>query len=403
MIISGLAAENFERWVELSARVRPDRGRSVRIWFRFSAEVGMIPPLGDPFLAGLLVPCMWSGEELRIEGPVSRRLLESVPRIQELLGGWYPELGRITVTASEVTGAADSGPRPSTGAFFSGGVDSVYTLVKHRSSVDRLILVHGFENPVDDHRRLEVTRQAILPTVEMLDTRLLIAHTNLRRRADPMTTVSGREYPRSFFGFLYQGSILAAVGLCLQQNLGRILVPASFTHRTMQPYGSHPSLDPLWSTERTEFVHDGCEASRLEKVERIVREVPRAARSLQVCETAFGGEVNCCACEKCLRTMLALRLCGVLDQAVTFPRSLSLRAVRRLPFPLMRRQEYAELLEVSERSGDTDVAEAVAHVLSKRPGRVGPLPRVRRVLSRGPGSLWPRLRHALRTGRLRRW
>ena len=60
------------------------------------------------------------------------------------------------------------------------------------------------------------------------------------------------------------GGFLASVGLCLQKVFREVLIAASDTYGQLVPWGSHPHVDPLWSTESLAFVHDGCEATRLE-------------------------------------------------------------------------------------------------------------------------------------------
>jgi hypothetical protein len=44
----------------------------------------------------------------------------------------------------------------------------------------------------------------------------------------------------------------AAVALELQGRLSKVHVPATYDVSTLQPWGSHPYLDPLWSTTATE-------------------------------------------------------------------------------------------------------------------------------------------------------
>ena len=368
MIISNIISRSREEVSELSADVRLDTApaHAFRAWFRFPSEIGPLPTCGDPFLAGFLIPCMYAGENLHIEAPVSRRLLESVPVVQKLICGWYPEFFQVPVTSIDSHEGIKWQGSPETATFFSGGVDSVYSLLKHQTGINRLILVHGFENPVQHKGFLETTRKAILPTVRGFDKRMLEVHTNLRGIADQSVTPWGREYNGRFFGFCYQGSILAAVGLCLQNSLDRVFVPASYTHNTLTPYGSHPSLDPLWSTENLNFVHDGCEAGRFEKVKKITAEASFAANSLQVCEFNLPGEPNCCRCDKCLKTMLALRLCGVLGQSRTFQRPLNLRRVRQMPYPKRWQNDYQELLSEARKLPDYEVADALSVVLRER-------------------------------------
>jgi hypothetical protein len=85
----------------------------------------------------------------------------------------------------------------------------------------------------------------------------------------------------------------------------------------MEPHGSHPLLDPLFRTEEMELVHDGGEADRDEKVERIASH-ESVAKHLRVCWRNTDGAYNCGRCEKCLRTMLSLLAVGALDRCATF-------------------------------------------------------------------------------------
>ena len=87
---------------------------------------------------------------------------------------------------------------------------------------------------------------------------LIEVETNLREVTDPDETWS-----------LADGIGTAAVAPLLQQQLQRLHVPASFAYADLAPYGTHPLLDPLWSTEAIELVHDGCELVRAEKVAAI--------------------------------------------------------------------------------------------------------------------------------------
>ncbi len=56
---------------------------------------------------------------------------------------------------------------------------------------------------------------------------------------------------------LTHGAALATAGLALSGSLSRLYIAASFQPTSLPPWGSHPDLDPLFSTERIEFVRDG--------------------------------------------------------------------------------------------------------------------------------------------------
>jgi hypothetical protein len=87
-------------------------------------------------------------------------------------------------------------------------------------------------------------------------------------------------------------------------------------------------LDPLWSTSKMRFVHDGGELSRWEKTELVAAHQP-ALDSLFVCFA--GGHQNCGRCHKCLLTMTALEGVGALGRCTRFDAPLQPAAIDRLP------------------------------------------------------------------------
>ena len=99
---------------------------------------------------------------------------------------------------------------------------------------------------------------------------------------------------------------------------GRVYVPATETYTTIRPLGSHPLVDPLWSSERVELVHDGATATRLDKL-RVVDTVPVARETLHVCVSKDSDEFNCGRCWKCVLTMVGIRVLGLDERFPTLP------------------------------------------------------------------------------------
>jgi len=94
------------------------------------------------------------------------------------------------------------------------------------------------------------------------------------------------------------------------------------------PWGSDPRIDHLLSTDDLEVVHDGASATRIAKTAAIAPWTETRGL-LRVCSPRPDGRlVNCCQCEKCLRTMVALDMLGELDHHTTFPLPIERRAVR---------------------------------------------------------------------------
>src|SRR5713226_905655 len=85
---------------------------------------------GNPWLAAYLPLAMTLGEPLRISAPVDRTLFEGMQQALEIWHSWYPDLPIVPIEA-EVTDAPAPEEGGRTAAFFSGGVDSFFTLLSN--------------------------------------------------------------------------------------------------------------------------------------------------------------------------------------------------------------------------------------------------------------------------------
>ncbi len=329
-------------------------GQRHEVWYRVAE--GPVASGAETFLAAALVPAMKLGADLRIPGRVSPRLLSAIPKIQDILHTWYYPYLQKTAVAVEAQQPHPSILSGDVGCFFSGGVDSFYTLLKHREEITKLIFVHGFDIRLDDGL-LRAKVSGVLRTVASEFQKPLIeVETNLRTFSE---TYAGWE--------LYHGCALATVALLLSPQFRKVYIPASYSYSQLHPWGSHPLLDPLWSTDETEIVHDGCEALRIEKVARIST-CNVALRWLRSCWENPGGVYNCGRCRKCLLTMVLLRAVGALERCATFEGSLDLKAVSRLP-PLNMPSNTINppTLEILERLGkDPALAQALRDCLNQR-------------------------------------
>ncbi len=308
--------------VALVGRVeRPGVAQVSELFFRFPADCAPLVGLsGDPFLATLLVPAMVAGVALEIHAPVSERLLRRTVQIQDLLTAWYPKLHRIEVMAPMGTEASRWFPESrGIGAFFSGGIDSGYTLLKNHlgwpsvsGPITHLIFGKGFDARLADAQGLDESEVQLRALAAQYGRTLVVVETNLRDVLDAP------------WGEMYHGAALAAVAHCLAPGLHTVLVPGSYTYGELAvPWGSHPWLDELWSTESVHLIHDGAETSRIGKLATLLQYQPALVDRLRVCfEDAHGSPRNCGRCLKCLRVMVLLRALGHLGKTPSFPAEL---------------------------------------------------------------------------------
>ena len=250
---------------------------------------------------------------------MSSRLLDRLDRIQDIVQGFSGgTLARIPVEATPADPSAEVVRGPGTGSFHSCGVDSLYTLVQHREELTHVVFMQGFGPYEIDSPRGVARREH--------------ARTLARAWGEQMVEVGldVHDVAVQFAPwYLAHGLVLASVGLTLQDAVRKLYVPAGQSHRDLFPLLTHPLLDPLWSTETLEVVHDGCEATRFEKIQ-VLRHDEIALDHLAVCNKPW-AVVNCGGCEKCLRTMTNLHLAGALERTSTLPDTVSPRAVAGVP------------------------------------------------------------------------
>jgi hypothetical protein len=338
-----------------------------------------LPDRYEPFLVAAIPMAMRRGAALSVPEPVSARLLDALPTVQRILNAWDEELRIVDVHAPREAVKLD-GERGAA-SFFSGGVDSFYTVLRNLEALDTLVHVHGFDISAENRPICDRMSRSINAAAAELGRPLIEVETNLRRTSD-----------RFCKWWLYHGAFLASVALLLAPAFRRVLVPASYSYRELIRRGSHALLDPLWSTEAVEIVHEGA-VRRVEKLEAIsASEV--AMRRLHVCWDE-DADYNCGRCGKCLRTMAGLRIVGGLDRCQTLPHRVPLRALSRIP---VRTENdltvFRGSLQAAEaRNADPELIRALRRLVRRGSLYMTLKPRGRGNVARG----WARV------GRVERW
>ena len=350
-------------------------GLTHTVWYQ--ADLGNQEPRIEPFVPIAILSGMRTRRRVVAEMPASARLLRQLPRIQQIFHGWAPDLGVVPVEAAS-RGGSERSDGGGVASLFSGGVDSFYTALKHRGELDALVFVHGFSGRLEDPGLRKKASLGAHSAARRLGLALLEVETN------------AKDFVSAHVPWhQYHGALLAGVALFLSPSFRKVYVPGSLSYDSSFPYGSHPSVDPLWSTEEMELIYDGYESNRFEKVAFIAKdERPRAF--LRVCGNLADRNYNCGWCEKCLRTMVALEIVGVLASCPTFP-PLDLRRVAALnPSSPQTWDLWEQNLRAAEQLGcDRTLVDVLRLVVERRDHRRESWTRsvVRSHLSRGPDSV----------------
>lgn len=310
ILVDVLKSQPANGVVRVTGTVQYDDGILEEYWFELPDSYTPASS-GNPWLAILLPLAATVGEDLHIPLAVDPELLRGAESVLRLWAFWRKEMHLVNITIGSLE--AQPFTERTTASFFSAGVDSTFTVLR-RPDVKNWITVQGFDMPITKNEAFKHHCERLSAIAGHYQASFIPVRTNIRE-----TRWKKTHWELSGFG-----PALAAVALMFENHFHEVLLPASCDYSALDPWGSHPLSDPLFSTVNTKIVHEGTAYSRTEKIEYLSRD-RRALNELHVCfrgEDANGQDnKNCCRCEKCYRTMIALDLFGKLDDAVLFDRS----------------------------------------------------------------------------------
>ncbi len=328
MKIENLRKENNADRVRIIAKViweNCDR-QSQDVYFETTSEFGDALFLNpNSFLLACALPAMRYGEKrIALDASISPEIKDGLINSMKCLINWQVKKRQIIeIEAPLETEVLFTDKPPRAGALFSGGIDAL-AMVRdnhlnfasdHPRYIKDGILVYGVlqgENEFEPNFQNVIN--AVSAMAEDAGIKLIQVYTNAYahfRDLDP---------DFSFWRFEYHGSFLAAIAHAFATRLSVASIASTYDFANLEPWGSHPLLDPLYSTTSLQIRHENAALSRLEKTQ-LVGEWDIALKHLRVCnekESYSEGNYNCGNCEKCVRTMTAFLSLGLLEQISTF-------------------------------------------------------------------------------------
>jgi hypothetical protein len=287
-----------------------------------------------------LIPALCSGVTLQVDGELDPVFHENLSVVQDLFACWLSSAAKVDVgpVRAAQTGRPDSSRRA---LFFSGGVDSMFSLLRHRDKITDLIYVHGYDVALGDADLRQSVSAYMGEVARVFGVNLIEIETNLRGLLD--------QHALWLYG---HGPALASVGHLFNDQFSHFYISSTYDYRKLLPCGTHPMLDPRWSSTSVKFLHDGAEVSRVAKVMAIA-ESSDARRLLRVCWVAPHAEMlNCCRCEKCIRTMVALKALNRLQENEAFKMPFAASQVRTVELNDVIRDLWQENYDLLTRTGN---------------------------------------------------
>jgi hypothetical protein len=325
-----------------------------RVSFRSDTPV---VPAADGTLAAALMPAMSRRGPLRLETPVSARILRNQREFQAIQRLWSSRWPNEAHPLREIEVSAPSrvaeGPRERgrVATFFSGGVDSWAAILANPEVTD-LIFVRGLDLVPGwpQHEKLaDEVESRLRATAPRLGLPLHVVTTDIRTFSDPLLRWES-----------FCPSVQSAIALFFEPLFERVLIASDSDYGRQAQVGASWQIDHLWSSEGLTVEDWGGRFGRVERIRQIA-DHPLVQETLRVCWMNPDGAYNCGRCGKCLATMIGLEAIGARGKIRTFPAELDLEPLRgyRILTPLQLAL-WEDVLAAVEEAGREDLKDGLA-------------------------------------------
>lgn len=267
----------------------------------------------DPnaFLMACLVPAWHFGERrIAIDGALCPLLRRNLEVVFAKLSRWFRSDFNAPPRIEPSGGYVVREPCGASISLLSCGIDSLATLrwnvlnvPRHHSRAIRAVAHVAFEQ--DETQSLDRLREATEPRLPAVQNVAADAGVDV---ISVRTNTWGLANDGYLFSLKWHGAAFGAMGAILGGRFQRVYVAAGQDPWVDEPWGSHPMLDPYYSSAHFAVDHDGI-LSRTAKT-RLIGDWQTGLDNLRVCQNYTDGVANCGTCEKCIRTTLMLLIAG---------------------------------------------------------------------------------------------
>ena len=267
--------------------------------------------LAIPFVCNVL-PIVWLTDSVLELEELDLSFYNCISRVKQGYIDMYPNMslgGRvivknITENHYEITNRS--------AMFYSGGLDSVQTLISHYKENPLLLSVWGSDIHFDNTDGWNKVHRTIIETSKLFDLQELVIHSTFREFDNEYAL--DYDYNTSMGDGYWHGikHSLALIGhvapIAYVFKINCMYFASTFCKNDKNPKcASLPSTDNNIAFCSCKVYHDGFEFSRQDKIHNLIRFCNSTQKkiNLHVCWQSFTGN-NCCCCEKCYRTMLGI-------------------------------------------------------------------------------------------------
>ena len=279
----------------------------------YDEDISLVPKsiLAVPFVCNVL-PLIWlSGSTLYIE-ELDKDFFESINEFKKGYIEMFPKASfRGGVIVKNII-KNEISSQNNTAMFFSGGLDSIYSLIRHYKENPRLISIWGSDIFPEESSGWDKLNKQLDSTANEFSLNKSTVKSSFRMFDDELNLSKFFENVLSdnwWHGVQHGiGLIGHSAPLAYLHNIGKVYIASTNCpedgHVTC---ASNPSIDNCVKFCGCAVVHDGFDANRQKKSEALVKfcNFNHINLQLHVCYETQDGN-NCCKCEKCLRTIMGI-------------------------------------------------------------------------------------------------
>ena len=346
---------------------RPGHNIYIETEEAFAKDLSLSP---HAFLVGCIIPALHFGERrIFLDAEICPTLREGLETVMALMKEWTKgEYKPLNIEANTRSAVRNLNNHKRAGLFLSGGMDSLAALrinkktypEQHPGSIKDCLLVHGFDigGVIERGMKYHVfdrAKEALSEIAKDANVTLIPVYTNIRHLCDERELWLDR-----FFG-----AVLAAVAHAFSSRLNLVYIASSYDIPNLTPCGSHPLLDPAYSSYDLRIIHRDLALSRLEKL-RIVADWDVAFQNFRVCLANVPDRLNCGKCEKCIRTMIELLAIAALDKTKAFVENdVTPELLAQFDITIRHRDSfYREMLSPLKKQGWDDLVNTIKKMLA---------------------------------------
>ena len=273
--------------------------------------------LAVPFVCNIL-PLIWITNSTLNLKELDNAFYNSIPEFKSGYIKMYPEiqfLGQVNV--KNIVNCDFKTSEKKSAMFYSGGLDSCCTLVKHFEENPVLVSIWGSDIRYDNVEGWERTYSTVEEAAELFKLDKCVIKSTFREFDDEYAL--DRDFQDMigdgwWHGFKHGIGLISHIApLAYLKKINTMYIASTFsTGQEMFKAASSPLIDNFIKFTSCDVLHDGFEFSRQQKAHIIAKYFKKTNTSikLHVCWRSQFGD-NCCKCEKCYRTMANLWVEGL--------------------------------------------------------------------------------------------